>query len=416
MKMTNHATSAQAPTPNGKPLPGHILPFLSFWAPVACLTIALLSGCAASKPQQPKRVYNMRDSQQRIAAQHKRAVPPDNLDYALVELQQGWLFFLSGDYMDADARIGNALKVMDRIKEAGGRETTSVVADERAKVFKGEPYERATAFCVRGLCRFNMGDYSGALAAFRSSLASDAETRNSNRKYLEDFTVSQFMAALCYARLGEMDNAQAMLELARTNAPCNNPFLQTASLNNNFTAVIGVGSGPFKIAARTYATGLCPEKKVELAFDENPPTQAVEATDLLFQAKCQGRGAADNARVARKVGKAILSGVLSGLTGVNVNIQDYDDIRSWHELPMKIYIFSGDIPAGNHTITLRAYGDKGEVLDRYTQVWHDVPVPSAPGPVVCLKDVRNMQNHFCIEHEKVAQASETAVAPTASAK
>ena len=367
---------------------------------------AVLGGCAGpTKSATPARIYNHRDSQAWIAAQHSRSVPPDNLDYALVELQQSWLFFLNGDYLDADVRLANALKVMDRIREAGGGETRAVVSDERAKVFKGEPYERATAYCIRGLCRFNMADYPGALAAFRSSLASNAETRNSNLKMLEDFTVSQFMAALCYARLGEMDNAEAMLELARSNAPCSNPFLQSASLTNSFTAVLGIGGGPFKTAPRTYAIGLSPEKKVELVVDENPPVAAAEATDLLFQAKAQRRGAADNARVARVVGKAIISGVLSGLTGVNVNIPDYADIRSWRGIPLKFYLFSADIPPGKHTVTLRVADDNGQVMDRYTQVWHEIPVSASAGPVLYLEDVRNMQSYYCVENEKLLPSS-----------
>jgi len=368
----------------------------------ACVTIAFLTGCAT--PQKGKVITWDRDSNEAIVEFQKPVVQPDDLNYSLTELDRGLLFFRNGDYLHSDTRFANALKVMDRIKEKG--EGAAVTLDERAKTFKGEPFERAMAYFCRGMCRFNQGDYSGALAAFRSSLASDAETRNKDRRFLEDFTISQFMAALCYQRLGEPENAEAMLMLARTNAP-NNPFLTADSLKRNFVAILGIGDGPFKIAARTYHTGVAPEKKVELVVDEAAPAQPTEATDLLVQAKSQQRGAADNARVARKVGKAVLSGVLSGLTGVSINIEDYDDIRSWHGLPLRLYIFSADVPPGNHTIQLKCYDQKGKELERHSQIWFDVPVTTNPGPVLVLRDYRNFQNHFNVEHVKLNQTQDT---------
>jgi tetratricopeptide (TPR) repeat protein len=368
----------------------------------ACLTIAFLSGCVA--PNQKKVITWDRDSNEAIVEFQKPVVQPNDLNYSLTELDRGLLFFRNGDYFHSDTRFANALKVMDRIKEKG--EGGAVAVDERAKTFKGEPYERAIAYFSRGMCRFNQGDYSGALASFRSSLSSDAETRNKERRFLEDFTISQFMAALCYQRLGEPDNAEAMLMLARTNAP-NNPFLTAASLKHNFVAILGIGDGPFKIKARTYLTGLAPEKKVELVIDDGSPAQPAEATDLLAQAKSQQRGAADNARVARKAGKFVLSVLLSAATGVNVNIEDYDDIRSWYGLPLKLYIFTADVPPGNHTINLKCYDEKGKELERNSQVWFDVPVSATPGPVLVLRDYRNWQNHHNVEHVKLNQAQDT---------
>jgi hypothetical protein len=214
------------------------------------------------------------------------------------------------------------------------------------------------------------------------------------------------MAALCYQRLGEPDNAETMLMLARTNAP-NNPFLKADSLKHNFVAILGIGDGPFKIKARKYMTGLNPEKKVELVVDEGTPGQPAEVTDLLAQAKSQQRGAADNARVARKAGKFILSVALSAATGVNINIEDYDDIRSWHGLPLKLYVFTADVPPGTHTIQLKCYDEKGKDLERYSQIWFDVPVSASSGPVLFLRDFRNAQNHHNVEHVKLNQTQDT---------
>ena len=363
------------------------------------VVLVATAGCVA--PQQKKPIVWNRDSNEAIVAFQKPFLPENNLDYSRAELERGLMFFEGGNFDHSDARFRNATRVMSRIVEKTSQDTTATVWDERAKTFKGEPYERATAFFYRGVCRFNTGDYSGALAAFRSSLASDEETRNSKVKYLQDFTISQFMAALCYKRLGEPQNAEEVLELARSNCPTSNPFLTAASLTNNFIAVIGIGYGPFKVDARSYQTGLSPEHDVDLIIDDGPPGKPSEATDLLFQAKSQQWGKADTARVEREIGKAILSGVLSGLTGVNVNIQDYSDLRSWIGLPLKYYIYTANVPPGLHKITLKVYDKKGNELERNRQVWFDVPVTASADSVLCLRDGRNWQSEYGVQQVKL---------------
>jgi tetratricopeptide (TPR) repeat protein len=275
-----------------------------------------------------------------------------------------------------------------------------VIWDERTKTFKGEPYERATAYFYRGICHFNRNDYSGALAAFRSSLAADAETRNKERKYLEDFTISHFMAALCYERLGEHDNTKTSLEMAQSASP-KNPFLSVGSLEHNFVAILGVGSGPFKMGARKFSAGPCPEQRVEVIVDSDSPKTASEATDLLVQAQSQRRGSADKARIARQTGKFCLSVTLSALSGSNVEIKDYEDTRSWWGLPLKFYLFTADIPPGNHTVMVKCYDAKGSEIEQDRQLWFDVPVPSGNAPVLLLVIRPYWQNHQGLKQVKI---------------
>jgi len=360
----------------------------SYVPTLSVLVLSCLWGCA---PQPPKTITWNRDSKEAILAFQKEVVPPTDLNYALCELNRGLLFYNNGDFFHSDSRLANGLKVMDRIREDQGKETTAVVWDERAKVFKGEPYERAMAYFCRGLCHFNMGDYSGALAAFRSSLAADAETRNKETRLLEDFTIAHFMAALCYSRLGEPENAEAALRMARAASP-DNPFLTSASLGHNFIALVGVGNGPYKIGARKWAMVNAPEARIELAVDGAVGNEPAEAVDLLTQAKSQTWGEADSARAARRAGKFALSLALSVATGVNINIEDYEDIRSWRGLSLKYYLFTAAVQPGTHTISLKAFDKKGKELEYYRQTWFDVPAPAEKAPVLCLTSTPYIQN------------------------
>lgn len=352
----------------------------------------LVSACVTAN-QQPKAITWNRDSNEAIVHFQKPVIQPNDINYSLTELQRGLLFFNEGDYLHSDLRFANALRVMDKIGGEAGREAGAVVVDERTKTFKGEPYERATAYLFRGLCHFNRGDYAGALAAFRSSLAADAETRNKEQKYLEDFTISHFLVALTYERLSEHDNAIAALQMAKTSAP-GNPLLASANLNDNFVAVLGVGLGPFKRGARTYTCLQPSGENVEVTIDSESTQRAAEATDLLVQAQSQQWGEADTARVARMIGKAVLSGILSGLTGANINIQDYEDARCWIGLPLKFFIYTATVPAGNHNITIKSYDRDGKEIERNRQIWFDVPVASANCPILYLPVQQDRQNYY----------------------
>jgi tetratricopeptide (TPR) repeat protein len=371
---------------------------MRFSISVSCLFVmSFVCGCAT---RSQKALEWDRDSAKSISAFQQEVVPLKDLNYPLHELGRGLLFFENGDFYHSDSRFANALKVMDRVRENKGQETGAVVWDERAKVFKGEPYERATAHFYRGLCHFNTGDYAGALAAFRSSLASDAETRNKEARLLEDFTISQFMAALCYSRLGEPENAEAALRLARANCS-KNPFLTSACLKHNFIAIIGTGLGPYKVGARKWAVLPALDQRIELLIDGTAERAPVEATDLLVQAKSQTWGAADSARIARQAGKLVLSAVLSGVAGTNVNIEDYADTRCWFGLPQKYYVFTAAVPPGNHTILMKAYDKKGKEIDPCRQIWFDVPVPAEQAPVLLLRIRLNAQNCLGLQALKI---------------
>jgi len=393
------------------------------WALAFLMTsfgVLALSGCASQPPtapaSQPKPIKidagNQNSSDPKTAGQKPPNIE-DNIQYPLIELNIGGPLFDHGDYFNADQHFANATKIMDRITGNSTQETTAVVLDETNKVFIGQPYERATMFLYRGICHFNMGDYSGALAAFRSSLVANEETRNSNDKFKHDFTISQLMAALCYERLGEPENVQSMLDLARKNAP-NPASVDAFNVNHNFIAVIGVGEGPFRTGARTFMIGKSPEKKIELDIDQGNLNQPTEETDLLFQAQNEQWGDADTARLARETGKAIVSGILNGIilaatqgmANPNINIQDQEDIRSWTGLPYKFYIFTGNVPVGTHTITLKAYDEKGVALARDQEVWFEVPVAAQGGPILYLRMKQNWQNEFGLLHVPLQPATD----------
>jgi tetratricopeptide (TPR) repeat protein len=338
------------------------------------------------------------DSDAPILKYHESTVPSGHKDYALHELMRGQLFFERGDYFDSDARFANACQVMGQIAGDKNREVAAVVWAESSKTYKGEPYEQATVHFYRGLCHYKLGDYSGALAAFRNSLACDAETRTKEQQYLEDFTISHFMAAMCYYQLGELDNAKAALRIAQRYTP-GNQYLDPDVLSKNFIAIIAVGQGPYLIPSKIDVSikrvdcPPCLENQVVVSIDEKVVGNAAEATDLFFQAKSQNWGEMDRIRLAKSIGRQAVSFVPYAGMGASL-IRSEADFRCWWGLPRKYYIFATDVTPGLHTISLEFRSSEGQHLPRYDQVWFDVPVPNKPGEVYCFRSIRNSQNVY----------------------
>ncbi len=324
-----------------------------------------MTGCQAQplKPLDP-------DSNQSIVKYHEPVVTEDDRNYAFFELYRALLFFELGNFQHADERLREALVVMDRLVGDSG-ETSGLILDENLKTFKGEPYERATAFFYRGLCRYNMGDYAGALAAFRSSLAADQETLTEVLAETEDYCISSFMAGLCYARLGERDNAVAALKAAGQHQ-ANHTYLDEETIDCNFVAIVPLGSGPYLTSGfaytKEYACAACPEARVTVSCDGNPIGDVEVLTDLLVQAESHSWGDDDTARVARGAVRSVISAFLG------VNVEEKTDVRCWRGLPRRFAVIAADVPSGNHTVGLKFFDAEGQHLEAYDTVWYDVPV------------------------------------------
>ncbi len=209
------------------------------WSAGFLVISALILACA------PRSKYVTLDpySSASLVAFHDYGLAPDHKDYALHEIGRARVYLDFGDYYDAEASLAAACDVMERITGDESQERAAVVGAEASKVFKGEPYERALAWFYRGLSRYQVGDYPGALAGFRHALASDQETRSRDQGPTEDFVVAHVMAAKTYGHLGELSNAQASLNIARQYV-ADTTYLTDELLQANLLVLVEAGNGP----------------------------------------------------------------------------------------------------------------------------------------------------------------------------
>lgn len=174
---------------------------------------------------------------------------------------------------------------------------------EEVKDFKGEPYERASAFLYRGLLYLLANDWDNARASFRQ-----AEWQNAigqTEKYDRSFALPLYLAAWvsqCHA-----DSSQASQLMTSARSFAQDPFIQNhAQAMPRHLTFIERGIGPEKVTLG--------EQKVVLGFlprvDSSPGLQVVYQDGMVPSRTAAVAGRVDWLAMTR--GGRPIQGVLEG--------------------------------------------------------------------------------------------------------
>ena len=140
-----------------------------------------------------------------------------------------------------------------------------MLVDEKIKIWKGEPYERAMANFYLGLIYYMQHDYNNARAAFENALfklrdySGDDGRSDDYRQVESDFALGYLMLGKCHQRLGHPDLARAnfdrVVQLRNWLAPLADERMNGES---NLLLVVDFGRGPRKFTnpmVRSSASG-----------------------------------------------------------------------------------------------------------------------------------------------------------------
>jgi len=382
----------------------------SLW-PVACSLISfclLAAGCAGGSGSRTagRSAFWQHDY---AAAQKLFAENQDRADrnYVLYNLEVGSAAFEGGDYHTARIAFERAAQVM-RGYGGGTQGLVSLIANESAKLYKGDPYEQAMANFYDGLIYYRWGDWGNARAAFHQALMSDQASAEGHR---EDFAVAQFMIGKCYLKMDEPDNARISFEKARAKYPQNPYFSDDAINNHNVLMIIGLGRAPLKVpsglagSTDDYERGRYRETAANVFANGKPLGQASLAVDLLDQALTSGRSAKDTIQT-------IKGGIKTGLVAAGAQqLADGEgdkklgsilllagllmpagaDIRNWDLLPGEIHVLSAKLEPGSYTFRIDFLENSTTLLD-YRQVWFHVPVKAEGETVLFFRSGREKAN------------------------
>src|SRR5947207_4799156 len=188
---------------------GRAMRFLSCLLPTA-LCLLSSTGCGPTKAQRQadRAVSLFFTGNTREAAELLRPLAQTtNEDFVLNNCRLGSAALVSYHLDEAEAAFLRAYEVINSVGvNNGGRSLGAVLVDEKIKIWKGEPFERAMANFYLGVIYYIHQDYGNARAAFENAMFklrdySDAKDKKNDYSEQEsNFVLATIMLGKCWQR------------------------------------------------------------------------------------------------------------------------------------------------------------------------------------------------------------------------
>lgn len=373
----------------------------------------LLTGCAASRQQRRAEhgveAYFAGDYFR--AREKLRPLAQDtNENFVLNNVRLGSASLVDYDLNEAEDAFLRAYEVINSVGvNKGGRSLGAVLVDEKIKVWKGEPFERAMVNFYLGLIYYIQHDYNNARGAFENALFKLREYKDPKSKssdYTEqesNFAAALIMLGRCWQRLGRDDLARATFDQVRQSRPDLEALADyDRELDSNLLLVVDFGYGPHKVtdfdgsivgfAPQPWQAGTIPEPRVSIDGNslnvggtDRPPF------DLLAMAQERRWQSIDTIRAVKSaVGTGLIAGgAATGIYGADrgdestawvgagmlaagllLKATSQADVRQWEMLPRTTFILPLRVPPGTHEITVDFPNAPG-----LYQTWRNIVVP-----------------------------------------
>jgi tetratricopeptide (TPR) repeat protein len=362
---------------------------------LALLALMLTSGCVSKAQQQAEAavsdyfVGNFRGSVERLRPLAEKT----DENFVLNNVRLGSAALAEHDLDEAEAAFLRAYEVMNSVGvNDGGRSLGAVLVDEKIRIWKGEPFERAMTNFYLGLVYYMRQDYANARAAFENALFKlrDYESPKNQDKYSEadnNFALAYLMLGKSLQRLGRPDDAARNFELA---VKVRNYLAPVADFERNARSnvllVVDYGLGPKKGAefdGSIVAFGPTPPQAGPI-----PPPQVIvdgrvvnldgaerPTIDLLALAQDRRWQSIDTIRTFKSAaGTGLIAGgagyglyrsansyngisggdaaITAGLIGAGLLLKatSQADTRQWEMLPRTVFLLPLELPPGRHDV------------------------------------------------------------------
>jgi hypothetical protein len=402
----------EARSQNGETaLPGRPRFGSSFWLLASGFwLLPLLAGCAASK-QERQADMAVHDYLAGDYERARRRLEPLSLrtdeNYVLNNVRLGSVALAQYDLNAAEAAFLRAYEVLN---SAGvndpGRQAGAVWIDEKIRIWRGEPYERAMVNFYLGLVYYMRQDYGNARAAFENALfklrdyGEGKEKGDQYRDVESNFALAYLMLGRTWQKLG--DDAKASREFDRA-AELRKYLAPVADFERNARAnlllVVDYGHGPQKMRnfdGAIVGFGPLPEEEGPV-----PPPRVIingrlhplggagaPPVDLLALAQDRKWQSLDTIRTVKSVvGTGLLgAGTITAGTadhsktqavglgliaaGLFLKATSQADVRQWEMVPRTTFVLPLEVPPGTHDVTVEFPHVSG-----VRQTWRGLIVP-----------------------------------------
>ena len=319
-----------------------------------------------------------------------------NEDFVLNNCRLGSVDLVDYKLDDAEAAFLRAYEVINSVGvNQGGRSLGAAIVDEKIKIWKGEPFERAMANYYLGLIYYIQHDYDNARAAFQNALfklrdySDSSDKKDDYREQESDFVLATLMLGKSWQRLGREDLARQefdrVVQLRRDLR-----VLADEKLNgeSNLLLMVDFGYGPRKVAREMDGAfvgfapppdraGVIPRPQVLVDGQTTGDPASFEPTiDLLQMAQDRRWQDIDTIRAIKSVlgtGSLIGGGIMAakgldesgsaqsrdlaiaaGLAaaGLALKASSHADTRQWEMLPRTVFVLPLRVPPGTHDVVV----------------------------------------------------------------
>ncbi|CAN5447430.1 hypothetical protein BH10PLA1_BH10PLA1_00340 [soil metagenome] len=375
----------------------------------AAIPLLLLAGCESAAEKAARAgvmSYVAGDFNAARADFVPLADKPDQ-NFVLNNCRLGSSALAAYDLDQAQSAFFRAHEVMDSVGvNDGGRTLGATLVDEKVKVWKGEPYERAMANFYLGLTFYMRHDYNNARAAFENALfklrdyKSDDKKSDQYKEVESNFALGLLMLGKSWQRLGREDLARGNFERAVALRPSLSALADYDwNDKSNVLLVIDFGYGPRKITdgdGSIVGLGPTPQQagpiprpmitlnngRVDLGGLAQPPVdllrlaqdrtwQSIDTIRVVKSAVGTGLIAAGayEASRSRNAGN-IEAGVAMAAVGLLLKATSQADVRQWEMLPRTVFILPLRIKPGTYEMSVGFPEVPG-----LSQTWRNVPIP-----------------------------------------
>jgi tetratricopeptide (TPR) repeat protein len=384
--------------------------------------LLLLTGCGPTKQeiaaQKAVERYFLGDYESSRQILRELAQNTDE-NFALNNVRLGSAALIDYRLDEAEAAFLKAYEVMNSVGvNRGGRTAGAVLVDEKIKVWKGEPFERAMTNFYLGLIYYIRHDYENARAAFENALfklrdygeRKDGIDPADYQDIESNFALGYFMLGKSWQRLGREDLARANLHRAAELAPGLSAAADhDLNAQSNVLLVVDYGYGPqffrsFDGAIAGFGphpeqVGPVPEPMVYvdgapcrvpgldrapvdlLALAQERRWQSIDTIRTIKSAVGTGLIAGGAGYGLYRAGRddfraedALIAGALIG-TGLLLKGTSQADTRQWEMLPRSTFVIPLRLEPGRHDLTVRF--PPTIFAPAYQQTWQQIIAPPA---------------------------------------
>ena len=371
--------------------------------------LPLSSGCASKAERAAEdavQAYFAGDPARAVQQLRPLARKPDQ-NFVLNNARLGSAALIQYDLNEAENAFLRAYEVLNSFGvNNGGRSLGVILVDEKIRVWRGEPFERAMLNFYLGLVYYMRQDYGNARGAFENALfklrdyADDADRKNADYNEVEsNFALAAIMLGKCWQRLGRDDLAHAAFDRVTQIRSSLAPLADyDRNLKSNLLLVVDFGYGPRKVtdfdgaiagfAPQPQQEGLIPPPQVSVDGENVDVTGVNEPPiDLLALAQDRRWQSIDTIRTIKSVvGTGLIWGGAYEATrhhgndgtalaliaaGLLMKVTSQADVRQWEMLPRTVFLLPLEVSPGKHDVTVDFPNAPG-----LKQTWRGLDVPA----------------------------------------